>query len=75
VGDAPLPGARKECSLEQEYADRASIAEEFPGWEAWRSFNGMWHGRKLGSVPPVMFHGESSEQIREQISVAVAREG
>ncbi len=45
-----------------------AIGEEFPGWEAWQSLvNGLWHARLVGSTPPVMMHGESPEDLREQI--------
>jgi len=45
-----------------------AIGEEFPGWEAWQGLiNGLWHARLIGSTPPVMVHGESAEELREQI--------
>lgn len=51
----------------------ASIAEEFPGWEAWVGLiNGLWHARIVGAVPPVMVHAESAEAIREQIHAYTA---
>jgi hypothetical protein len=44
-----------------------AIAEQFPGWEAWQSLDGRWHARIVGAVPPVMVHGESAGDLREQI--------
>lgn len=45
-----------------------AIAAEFPGWEAWQGLiNGLWHARQLGTVPPVMVHGESPDEIRQLI--------
>jgi hypothetical protein len=45
----------------------AAIAAEFPGWEAWQSLNGQWHARILGTVPPVMVHAQSTDDLRERI--------
>ncbi len=45
-----------------------AISQEFPGWEAWQGLiNGLWHARLIGSTPPVMVHGESPGDLREQI--------
>jgi hypothetical protein len=44
-----------------------AICEEFPGWEAWQSFNGLWHARIIGSIPPVMVHADTAYEIRDQI--------
>jgi hypothetical protein len=45
-----------------------AIGNEFPGWEAWQGLiNGLWHARQVGSTPPVMVHGESPDDLREQI--------
>jgi hypothetical protein len=45
----------------------AAIAAEFSGWEAWQSLNGQWHARIIGTVPPVMVHAPSADDLREQI--------
>jgi hypothetical protein len=45
-----------------------AISEEYPGWEAWQGLiNGLWHARLVGTTPPVMVHGESPDDLREQI--------
>jgi hypothetical protein len=44
-----------------------AIGQEFEGWEAWQSLNGVWHARRVGTTPPVMVHAESPDEIREQI--------
>jgi hypothetical protein len=49
-----------------------AIADEFEGWEAWCSLNSVWHARLAGSVPPLMVHGESPAEVREQIRQAIA---
>lgn len=43
------------------------IAEEFPGWEAFRGVDALWHARIKGAEPPIMVHGESSYALRENI--------
>ena len=49
-------------------AQIAAIGDEFPGWEAWQGLvNGLWHARLAGSTPPVMVHGESPGDLREEI--------
>lgn len=54
----------------------ASIAEDFPGWEAWAGLrNGLWHARRLGSTPPQMVHGNNPEDIREQIRLWIVEHG
>jgi len=54
--------------LEERDAQIKAISEEFPGWEAWQGLvNGLWHARLVGHVPPVMVHGESPDDLREQI--------
>jgi hypothetical protein len=45
----------------------ATIAEEFPGWEAWQSLAGRWHARIVGAITPVMVNGKSVSGLREQI--------
>ena len=55
-----------EAMAERDAQIRA-IGEEFSGWEAWQSLNGMWHARLIGPTPPTMLHGESPDEIREQI--------
>lgn len=55
-------------AMEERDAQIRAISEEFPGWEAWQGLvNGLWHARFVGSVPPVMVHGESPSDLREQI--------
>jgi hypothetical protein len=44
-----------------------AIARQFPGWEAWQSLDGRWHARIVGAIPPVMLHGESVDELVEQI--------
>jgi hypothetical protein len=56
-------------------AEVRSIAEEFEGWEAWCGLNSMWHARLVGSVPPLMVHGESPAEVREQIRQQVKARG
>jgi hypothetical protein len=51
---------------DQEEQIRA-IAQQFPGWGAWQSLDGRWHARIVGSTPPVMVHGESIDELLEQI--------
>jgi hypothetical protein len=48
-----------------------AIGEEFPGWEAWQSLNGLWHARIIGSVPPVMVHADTAYEIRAQIRAKI----
>jgi hypothetical protein len=50
-----------------------AISHEFPGWEAWQGLvNGLWHARLVGSTPPLMVHGESPDDLREQIRSRMA---
>jgi hypothetical protein len=45
-----------------------AIGQEFPGWEAWQGLvNSLWHARLVGSVPPVLVHGETPDDLRQQI--------
>ena len=44
-----------------------ALAEQFPGWEAWQSLDRRWHARIVGAIPPVMVHGDSADDLREQI--------
>ena len=60
---------------DHEKQQAASIAEEFPGWEAWCGLNMLWHARLLGSVPIQMVHGNSPEDVREQIRLWLAEHG
>lgn len=48
-----------------------AISQEFPGWEAWQSLSGLWHARIVGSVPPVMVHGDTVCEIRDQIQAKI----
>jgi hypothetical protein len=52
---------------DREKQQAASIAQEFPGWEAWCGLNGLWHARLVGSEPIAMVHGNNPEDIRDQI--------
>jgi hypothetical protein len=46
-----------------------ALAGEFPEWESWQGLvNGLWHARKLGTTPPVLVHGESPDDLRQQIA-------
>jgi len=45
-----------------------AISAQFHGWEAWQSLDGQWHARVIGTTPPVMVHGASADDVREQIS-------
>jgi hypothetical protein len=61
--DAQTPGPMAERD-----AQIRAIGEQYPGWEAWQSLvNQLWHARLIGSTPPVMVHGESPDDLREQI--------
>jgi hypothetical protein len=44
-----------------------SIAEEFPGWEAWQGIEGLWHARIKGATPPVMVHGQDLADLRDEV--------
>lgn len=44
-----------------------SLAEEFPGWEAWQGIDRLWHARVRGATPPVMVHGEDLVDLRDRI--------
>jgi hypothetical protein len=50
-----------------------SLAAEYPAWEAWQGLDRMWHARIRGAVPPVMVHGESLVDLRDQIRAYVAK--
>ena len=55
-------------AMEERDRQIQAIGDEFPGWEAWQGLiNGLWHARLVGSTPPVMVHGESPGDLREQI--------
>ena len=45
----------------------ASLAQEFPAWEAWQGLDRLWHARVRGATPPVMVHGEDLVDLRDQI--------
>jgi hypothetical protein len=47
--------------------EAAGLADEFPGWEAWRGVDRLWHARVRGAVPAVMVHGEDPDDLRDQI--------
>jgi hypothetical protein len=44
-----------------------TLAEQFPGWEAWQSLDSQWHARIAGATPPVMVHASSLSELCEQI--------
>jgi hypothetical protein len=45
-----------------------ALNRDYPAWEAWVGLiNGLWHARLKGATPPVMVHGDSAQDIREQI--------
>ena len=56
------------CAGTPEQEEIRALAAEYPGWEAWRSLNGMWHARVIGSSPIVMLHDETAAGIGTQIS-------
>jgi len=73
---------------EEDAITAESIAEEFPGWEAWQGIDRLWHARIRGSgssirdqrseaspgaTPPVMVHGEDLLDLRDQIKRWLSR--
>lgn len=54
--------------IEQQQAAR--IAEQYPGWEAWRGLNHQWHARLQGAEKPVMVHADTAEELAEQIRLS-----
>lgn len=52
---------------EREEQQAAAIAGEFPGWLAWVGLNNVWHARLAGATPPRMVHGDTAQDVSEQI--------
>ena len=50
-----------------------SIADEFPGWEAWQGIDRLWHARVRGATPPIMVHGEDLVDLRDQVKRKLAK--
>jgi hypothetical protein len=46
---------------------KASIEDEFPGWEVWWGIDGRWHARIRGVTPPVMVGDDHLDGLREEI--------
>jgi len=46
----------------------AAPAPLIPGWTVWQSpVNRLWHARKNGTRPPVIVHGNTLAELREQV--------
>jgi hypothetical protein len=43
------------------------IAQQFPGWETWQSFDGRPHARVVGAIPPIIVHGDSSGDLVDRL--------
>lgn len=45
-----------------------ALERDYPKWNVWVGLiNGQWHARLRGATPPVMVHGDSPADIREEI--------
>lgn len=43
------------------------VQEEFPGWEFWQGFEGVWYARKLKTSAPVVFRAHNLTALRARI--------
>ena len=59
------------CVME---SNEKPLGEEYPGWKSWQSLvGGQWHARLAGAVPPQMVHGNTEEDLREQVRLLSGR--